>query len=103
MKYSLFKTNENTYHVIVGKESTSMLSRYGVLEGKDIPITSSDILSANDTGVTFSAKRKLDVEVREGASGHTYIIPIRDGERIFGLGDANRDDVMIRGRRITLH
>ena len=103
MSYSLFKTNENTYHVIFGKESTSMLSRYGVLEGKDIPITSSDILSANDTGVTFSAKRKLDVEVREGASGHTYIIPIRDGERIFGLADANRDDVMIRGRRITLH
>ena len=103
MNYTLFQTNENTYHVIVGKESSSMLSRYGVISGEDTRIENCEVLSADDTRVTFSAKRKLNIEVCENAGGHTYIMPLGTGERIFGLGDANREEIMIRGRRITLH
>lgn len=103
MNYNLFKVNDNTYRITVGNKGSSMLSRYGILGGEDTRIEDCEDLNICGSRVAFFAKRRVDIEVFGGESGHSYVIPLRDGERIFGLGDANREEVMIRSRRITLH
>ncbi|MBQ7344356.1 MAG: glycoside hydrolase family 31 protein [Clostridia bacterium] len=98
----LFKISDNIYGVRENESSDSMLSRYGILTAEGVPCKTSEAVSVTDGKIIFTAKRKLEVEVEKKSMGYTLRIPLSERERIFGLADSNRENVMIRGMQITI-
>ncbi len=103
MNLSIFKISDKAYQVRDGEKSSSMLSRYGILTGEGTKAENDGNINVSDTHVKFSAKRTVNLSVTEHAGCFSVDIDLSGGERIFGLGDANRDSLMIRGREITLY
>lgn len=103
MELKLYSSSEHVYHVRDGEKSSSMLTRYGILKGKDIPVVNNDDISVNCTSVTFSAKRMMTVDINDFGGCYSLTFTLADGERLFGLGDSNRENFMIRGMKITLY
>lgn len=102
MELSIFKSKNGIYRVNDGAYE-SMLSRYGILEdiGEE-QTSSSEKFAVDGTRVKFFAKREVTIDLCESGAGFEAEIALSDGERIFGLADANRESTMIRGMNITL-
>lgn len=98
----IFGINSDIYRVREEGEIRSMLSRYGILTAEGDPIDRSDAISVFDSTISFSALRELKVKVKREKNGYTLNIPLTAKERIFGLADSNRENIMIRGMRITV-
>ena len=78
-----------------------MLSRYGILDNKLKRSYADCSAEICDTGVVMhGAKRDVSVDIATFAGGYTLEIPLTEKERLFGMGDANRDSIMIRGKTI---
>ena len=100
----LEKLRGGVYHVRAEKGKTSMFTRYGILK-EDISRDYADCSAERtDGGVTFGCKKRdVAVAVAEyGDKGFCLHIPLTKDERIFGMGDANRDSVMIRGKTLNV-
>lgn len=98
----LVKINENIWHAFEGNADDSLLCRYNVLDfgaesGKDSAVEDVSEVSLNaKREVTFLTSKRDD-------GGFRVKIPLDKKERIFGLGDATRERIMIRGFRADMH
>lgn len=86
-----------------GRES--LLSRYGILTNtlRRTYSESATLTLNGNTAVLGGAHRDVSITVEEHSCGFAVSIPLREGERLFGLGDATRDAVMVRGLHVPVH
>ena len=104
MNLSLLKINESVFHVREGEKSLSMLSRYGVLKEEGSPAQNCEAISVEGGEVTFSSKkRKIGFSVDRYGDRFTIEAKMAADERLYGLGDSNREGIMHRGREIILY
>lgn len=99
----LKKLGNGCYHVYLKNGKRSMFSRYGILKER----ISHDCAECNaeltEGGVLLhGVKRDVYVAVEQFEKGFQLKIPVEKEERLFGLGDANRDSVMIRGKTLNV-
>ena len=91
------------YRVCVKNGKQSMFSRYGILKDSLSRTYFDATAEIIEKGVLFhGAKRDLSVYVEQLEKGFQLKIPLTKDERLFGLGDANRDSVMIRGKTLNV-
>lgn len=86
-----------------GRES--LLSRYGILKDtlrRDYAPAATLVADGN-TATLSHGDRTVTLTVTEYAEGFRVDIPLRPGERLFGLGDATRDALMVRGLKVPVH
>ena len=100
----LKKIGAGCYRAFLQNGKASMFSRYGILKealSKDYADCSAE---GSEEGVLFhGVKRDVSVFVEQfGDKGFQLKIPLAKDERLFGLGDANRDSVMIRGKTLNV-
>ena len=102
--YSVKYVTEDIVHVFAGAESTSLLSRYGILRADPDEAIASDALSAaGESSFVFKAgKRDVTFDVKEYSKGFEVTLKLSEKERLFGLGDSTRDRVMVRGAKCTM-
>ena len=100
----LKKIGESGYRVTTENGRKSMLTRYGFLQDKLSRKYADCAAEITESGVSFhGAKRDLDIAVQNNNGGGFQIkIPLEKKERLFGMGDANRDSVMIRGKTLNV-
>ena len=103
MELKIFQVGKNAYHVRSTDESKSMLSRYGILKGQDVPVADSAYIRIVGDSVVFGVKREVTFSLKEYKDGYSITAQLSNKERLFGLGDSNRERIMIRGMRITLN
>ena len=101
------KIGENIYRVFDGEREASLLDRYGILSlGAELENDGGAELaqSENCDIVTLYAKRKVKFEIsKRHDKGYHIRIPLARKERLFGLGDATRKSIMIRGTRADMN
>ncbi len=100
----LKKIGNGGYHITAENGKASMLTRYGVLKDENFGNYSNLEAKLTKQGVSLqSVKRKVDVIVDNYTDGGFQLrIPLAKEERLFGMGDANRDSVMIRGKTLNV-
>lgn len=99
---NIVKTNEGTYHVYSGNPDNAMLYRYGILT-KDTYMEPDGGCEETSEGIVLHTPLKdANFLCYQQAEGYQLQIPMDKGERIFGGGDANRNQLMIRGMKIDL-
>ena len=92
-----------------GKFRESLLSRYNILEEKPKDIKASfdgGVLSTERFTLTLSGDtlcvkgegHELTFSLSPGEEGFHIALPLTENERLYGLGDENRDGIMKRGR-----
>ena len=100
---TLQKIGGGCYRATMENGKQSMFTRYGILKetlSKDYSSAQAELVEG---GVLFhGAKRDLSVYVEQLDKGFQLKIPLTKDERLFGLGDANRDSVMIRGKTLNV-
>lgn len=96
------KLGNGAFHFHEKKVSDGMLSRYGILENELRRSYAECSAKITDTGVFMhGAKRDVSVNITTvDGGGYMLEIPLTEKERLFGMGDANRDSLMIRGKTI---
>ena len=92
------------YRVTVAGGQRSMFTRYGILKdtlSRDYAPCKAEI---DEKGmVLHGVKRDVEFLVENYQGGGFQIrIPLDKKERLFGLGDANRDSMMIRGKTLNI-
>lgn len=99
------KIGEGGFRVYSDSGRESLLNRYGILRDTLRRVYSeAATATAEGNTVTLSLPaRKVMITVEEFSRGFRLDIPLRRGERLFGLGDATRDAVMVRGLRVPVH
>ena len=96
---NIIKTGDGSYHVYEGDREASMLYRYGILT-PDSECEADNVCRQSDGKVYFDAEKKtVEIHSEHMTSGFRIKIPLEKDERLFGLGDATRENVMIRGTR----
>jgi len=97
--YTVKYITNDIIHIFEGAKSTSLLSRYGILRADPEENVISDALKeSGESSFTLTAgKREVEVTVKKEEKGFTVSIPLSEKERLFGLGDATREGVMVRG------
>lgn len=88
-------------HINEGNAERSMLYRYNVLK-KDTNGADLGICEIYENKVIVHAKREVEIEVIKRVQGFGLTIPMSDDERFFGMGDATRDTVEMRGKKIDI-
>lgn len=101
--FNIIKTAADTYHVFDGSRNDSMLYRYGILTA-DNELDNDNVCKQSKDKVIFDAsKRKIEIASEHLDVGFRLRIPLSHDERLFGLGDATRDSVMVRGTRADIY
>ena len=91
---TLQKIGGGCYRATMENGKQSMFSRYGILKDSLSRTYFDATAELVDGGVLFhGAKRDLSVYVEQLDKGFQLKIPLTKDERLFGLGDANRDSV----------
>ena len=100
---TLQKIGGGCYRATMENGKQSMFSRYGILKDSLSRTYFDATAEIIEKGVLFhGAKRDLSVYVEQLDKGFQLKIPLTKDERLFGLGDANRDSVMIRGKTLNV-
>lgn len=100
---NIIKTGDGSYHVYEGDREASMLYRYGILT-PDSECEADNVCRQSDGKIYFDAKKKtVEIHSEYMTSGFRIKIPLEKDERLFGLGDATRENVMIRGTRADVY
>ena len=102
--YSVKHITSDIVHIFSGTESTSLLSRYGILRADPTENIPSDAVSklGDSSFVLKAGKRDVTIEINEYKKGFEVTAKLSDNERLFGLGDSTRDRVMVRGAKCTM-
>lgn len=100
----LKKIGNGGYRVTLDGAKAGMLTRYGVLNDELRRDYSNCEAETTEEGVLLrGTKRDVNFSVDNFKDGGFQIrIPLTKEERLFGLGDANRDSVMIRGKTLNI-
>lgn len=102
--FQLQRINEGSYRITTKNGKKSMLSRYGFLSENAQKSYGSCIVTIENNFVKFKNEKK-DVSISVNncdGKGFQVVIPLDVEERLFGMGDANRDNVMLRGKTINV-
>ena len=100
---TLQKIGGGCYRATMENGKQSMFSRYSILKDSLSRTYFDATAEIIEKGVLFhGAKRDLSVYVEQLDKGFQLKIPLTKDERLFGLGDANRDSVMIRGKTLNV-
>ncbi len=98
------KLGDGAFHIQTDGKSRGMLSRYGILNDsltRSYAESSAELTS--DGLVMHGAKRDVAVKITEMKhGGYRLDIPVNEKERFFGIGDATRDQIMLRGKTIGI-
>ncbi len=98
------KLGDGAFHIQTDGRSRGMLTRYGILNDsltKHYADCSAELTS--DGVLMHGAKRDVAVKVTEmKCGGYRLDIPVTEKERFFGIGDATRDQIMLRGKTIGI-
>ena len=101
---SIKKIGNGGFRVTVEGGKKSMFTRYGILKDELRREYSDSKAELTESGVVLrGTKRDVEFDVENFQNGGFQIrIPLQKQERLFGLGDANRDSVMIRGKTLNI-
>ena len=99
------KLGDGGFRLTSDRGRESLLSRYGILGDTLRRSYSRDATLTVDgeSAVLRTGNREVSLRVLELERGFSVEIPLRPGERLFGLGDATRDAVMVRGLHVPVH
>ena len=96
------KIGDGAFHFQTNGKSTGLLSKYGFLTDsltKSYADCSAELFEGG--AVVHGTKRDVEIKVAEIKSGgYRLDIPLTEKERLFGMADAYRDGVMLRGQSI---
>ena len=100
----LKKIGQSAYRITTEQGRASMLTRYGFVQDELLRAYAACSAELTEQGVRFSAEKAVkEIAVQNVAGGGFEIkIPLAKKERLFGMGDANRDSVMIRGKTLNV-
>lgn len=103
--YLLKQVVDGIYHIVCGDKSVSMLSRYKILNTTEQELDKNAKISmAGENAFSLNAhKRTVDVTACKNEVGYSVQIKLSEKERLFGLGDATRERVMVRGICATMN
>lgn len=94
--------NPGSYHIYSGNRMASMLYRYGILS-QDKEVTPDKGCEAVLEGcILHTPVRDVNFLCYERAEGYELKITLAAGERLFGCGDAQREQLMLRGLKINI-
>ena len=98
------KLGDGSFHIQTDGVSTGLLSRYGIIEERITRSYAECSIETTDDGVLMhGAKRDVSVKIiTNKKGGYMLQIPITEGERFFGIGDATRDGIMLRGKSVGI-
>lgn len=99
----LKKIGNGCYRTVLQNGKASMFSRYGILkEGLSRDYSDCVAELVENSVLLHGEKRDVCIAVEQFEKGFQLKIPVGKEERLFGLGDANRDSVMIRGKTLNV-
>ena len=98
----LTKISENIWHAFEENADDSLLCRYNILN-TGTPLLDDGLAECEGDKVTLNAKRIVSFLSEKSGGGYRIKIPLDKKERIFGLGDATREKIMIRGMCADMH
>ncbi len=98
------KIGNGCYRVTTAEGKPTMLTRYGFLIERLARDYSDCAVENSQKGVYFySQKKEMEISIANMQGGGFELrIPLGKKERLFGMGDANRDSVMIRGKTLNV-
>ena len=99
------KLGDGGFRVFSDSGRESLLSRYGILSDtlRRSYCPEATVTVDGGTAVLKTPNRTVVLTVTEFSRGFRIDVPLRSGERFFGLGDATRDAVMVRGLHVAVH
>lgn len=100
--YNFKVLNEGVYRVFKDEENNNLLTKYGILNTSGEYEDNGD-LTLTENKITLNTKRLFELSVEEKKKGYILTIPLADGERLFGGGDCNRDNIMRRGSLLEIN
>lgn len=103
MSLILRKVSDSVFHVSEAEKPSSMLSRYGIINNPETPICKDDLLSYENGRISFGAKRNVEITISKFKKDYELTVPLTADERLYGGGDSNRENVMIRGSHLVMH
>lgn len=89
----------NSFHISEGAPEKSMLYRYNILK-KDVPVPENKACALTEDTITLQAKRLVSITVEKAPQGYRLTVPMSEKERFFGMGDATRTTVSMRGQQL---
>ena len=96
------KFQEGIYHIYEGDPNASMLTRYGILK-KGIESENDGVVTETKDGILFHAAKGEVHFINEACGeGYSLSLALDKKERLFGAGDANRKQLMLRGLKIDI-
>ena len=98
----LTKISENIWHAFEENADDSLLCRYNILN-TGTPLSDDGLAECEGDKVTLNAKRIVSFLSEKSGGGYRIKIPLDKKERLFGLGDATRKRIMIRGMCADMH
>ncbi len=98
------KLGDGAFHIQTDGVSTSLLTRYGIYNDTlSKSYAECSIETSDELVVMHGAKRDLSVKITTSKKGGYMLeIPLTEKERLFGIGDATRDCIMIRGKSVGI-
>ncbi len=98
------KLGDGAFRVQKAGKKCGMLSRYGILNETLSKSYAKCSLELTDGGVLMhGAKRDVEIRITEiNNGGYRLDIPVTEKERFFGIGDATRDGIMLRGKTVGI-
>ncbi len=98
------KIGKSAFRITTDGINKGMLSRYGILNdslSEEYSNCSAEI--SNNSVTLHGCKRDVSVNITKRAQGgYSLSIPLTEKERFFGLGDATRDGIMLRGMTVGI-
>ena len=102
MVTKLITLSDNICHITEGNPQRSMLYRYNILT-KDGSFEHDNGIEITNGTFSLDTKRKVEVVTEKKEKGYKISIGLSEKERLFGLGDATRKNVQMRGQRIVIN
>ncbi len=99
---NISKVSDGIYHIHSGDKNASMLYRYKILS-PDTCLEPDDNCVYSDDKITLLTKcGKTEFIYTPQSKGYIISIGLGEDERLFGTGDATRENLMIRGMKINI-
>ena len=99
---NLKSLGNKAYHINEGNPNRSMLYRYNILKKDTESAPDNGCTLVDDCTVLLKAKRDVKISYKKRNGYYHIEIPMSEKERFFGMGDATRDAIEMRGMKIDI-
>ncbi len=96
------KLSDGIYHIYSSDKNSSMLYRYGILSRDEELDSDKGCIFSENTIELEGLNGKTKILYNKNLKGYSMDIPLDKAERLFGTGDASRENLMIRGMKIDI-